>query len=107
MWAAGEVPQAADDERTGKGASGPEPDGKTPAIILGEVTGELVASGGTHIAHEINKPHRRCGSILPGQIHGQGSYQEHLRTEDAKADQEQNDNRHAQSPMNNRIVNGS
>lgn len=84
------IPQEANRERGGEGASGPEADGEFPAIILRKATGHFVAESGAHVTHEINKAGGGGGGAASGEVGRKGADEQNLRAEDAKADAKQN-----------------
>ena len=72
--------------------------------MLGQIAGEEVAPCCAHIAQEVDEA-GGCGRrAAPGQIHGQGADQQHLRSEDAKTDEEQDRDGGGEAPMNERVV---
>src|SRR5688572_21772218 len=98
------IPQKSDRHGRGEGASRPETDGKFPAMILRKTPGHFVAKSRSHIAHEIDKASRSRRSAAPSEVGRKRSHQQHLRTENTKADAKQDDERREQSPVNDIIV---
>ena len=69
-----------------------------------QVAREFVSGGGAHVTHEVNKAHGGSGRAVTRQVHRKGAHQQHLRAEDAKANQKQNGHRQRQAGVDGGVV---
>src|SRR4051794_24046762 len=94
------TPEKSDDDGAGEGTGCPEADGQWPAVVLGKMTRDHVARGCAHVAHEIHEAYGGSGSAATRKVHGQCADEEHLRSEDAETNQEENKYRGGRAPVN-------